>query len=91
MGELAVGEHLSHLLLCNQKKERSANIAIKLQAGEAGHPSAQLLGTEDTCSIAAHYVFAPFHITALGLPGERSLTLCHLLLAQATHILQLSV
>lgn len=81
----------SHLLLCGQKQESSANIPIKLQAGEAGHPLAQPLGTEDTCPITAHYTFAPFHITALGLPGERSLMRCHLLLAQATHFLQWSI
>lgn len=81
----------STYLFATKSKRAQQYIAIKLQAGEAGHPSAQLLGTKDTCSIATHYVFAPFHITALGLPGERSLMLCHLLLVQATHILQLSI
>lgn len=91
VGELEVEACLSHLLHCIRKQESSANIPIKLQAGEAGHPSAQPLGAEDTCPITARYVFAPFHITALGLPGERSLMHCHLLSAQATHILQWSI
>jgi len=80
VGELEVESHLSHLLLCSQKQESFAKISIKLQADESSHPSAQPLGTEDTCAITAHDVFAAFH-SALGLPGERSLLRCHLLSA----------